>query len=97
MHVRLYIYCANDVVQGLEILRASLQSKTVLTDVFLRKKKRRRQAVAAPSNKIRRLKAATLSKALLADVFFRTKSTKASWKKKKGKALTSSSMRPSRE
>ena len=44
------------------MLRASLQSKAVLTDVFLRKKSRRReQAVAAPSNKKRKLKAITLS------------------------------------
>ncbi|XP_066310855.1 uncharacterized protein [Miscanthus floridulus] len=48
--------------EGLEMLRASLQSKAVLTDVFLRKKSRRRvQAVAAPSNKKRKLKAITLS------------------------------------
>jgi hypothetical protein len=43
------------------MLRASLQSKAVLTDVFLRKKNmRRQQAVAAPSNKKRKLKALLL-------------------------------------
>ncbi|XP_066316138.1 uncharacterized protein [Miscanthus floridulus] len=43
--------------EGLEMLRASLQSEAVLTDVFLRKKNMRQQAVAAPSNKKRKLKA----------------------------------------
>jgi hypothetical protein len=46
----------NFVVQGLEILRASLQSKTVLTDIFLGKKVR--EAAAAPLQKKKNTEAA---------------------------------------
>jgi hypothetical protein len=46
----------------LEILRLALQSKTVLTDVFLGKKNTwREQDAAAPSNDKKKLKAATSS------------------------------------